>query len=167
MHAIGRILPWLLSLVLSSCATLGQVIQPPAFEVATDQQAELRLLAPSPAQPLGGAAVRLWTRVSNPNPFGLTLSMLTGQLALEGTHAAQVAFPLGLPLMAGGSSVVPLEISINFADVPNLARVLTRAVTRQQVGYQLTGRVGVNAGVLGQPTFGPITLLTGSIDVLR
>lgn len=167
MRQSRRWLMPLLCLVLASCATLGQGIQPPSFAVAEDQPAELRLLAPSATRPLGGATVRLWARVGNPNPFGLTLSTVAGRLVLENTQAADVEFPLGVPLTAGQTSVVPLEVSVNLADVPNLAGALARAATGQQLGYELVGRVGVDAGLLGQPTFGPMTLLSGSVQVRR
>jgi hypothetical protein len=165
MRELRRWLVPLVCVVLASCATLGQGIQAPSFAVAEEQPAELRLLAPSAARPLGGATVRLWARVGNPNPFGLTLSTVAGRLVLENTQAADVEFPLGVPLAAGQTSVVPLEISVNLADVPNLATALMRAVTGQQLGYELIGRVGVDAGLLGQPTFGPMTLLSGNVQV--
>lgn len=159
--------PWLAALFFASaCATLGQVVQPLGF--ATDERpAELRLLGPSAGSPLGGASVRLYARVRNPNPIGVTLVNLSGGLSLEGTQAARVNFPLGVPLAAGGESVVPLDIQINFSDVPRLASLLPRAVTGSPIAYQLDGRFGVDAGVLGQPMFGPMTLLRGSAQVRR
>ena len=61
----------------AGCAALEglrQFIQPPQFSEADGQPAEIRLLGPGQgAGPLGGAAIRLYTRVRNPNPFGLTL----------------------------------------------------------------------------------------------
>jgi hypothetical protein len=64
------------------------------------REAELRVIGPSATGPLGGAALRIWTRVQNPNAFGLTLSALQGSLFLEGKRAGDVSFPLGLPLTA-------------------------------------------------------------------
>jgi hypothetical protein len=167
MAALRRGALALLVLLLPGCATLGQVIQPPRFDVARDRQPELRLVGPSAQRPLGGAVVRLWAHVENPNPLGLTLSTLQGGLLLEGRQAARVDFPLGVPLTAGGETVVPLEIGISFADVPGLADVLLRAVTGGAVNYRLDGTVGVDAGLLGQPTFGPTTLLRGEVRVTR
>lgn len=167
MHLHRKLRLSALAVVLASCATLGQIIQPPTFDVASGRQAELRLLGPSPSRPLGGAAVRLWADVTNPNAFGLTLSTVEGQLALDGVKAADVDLPLGLPLAAGQSTVIPLDIGIGFADVPRIATVLGRAVTNQEVEYQLVGRFGVDAGPLGRPTFGPNTLLRGTLRVER
>jgi hypothetical protein len=151
--------------VTSGCAAvtaLGQLIQPPRFEQA-DQPAEMRLMGPSLSHPAGGAGVTLWIRVTNPNPFGFTLSTLDTTLLLEGQHAAAGNFPLGLPLGAGQESVVPIELTISFTDLPGLANVARRAVSGQPVGYQLDGTVGVDAGRFGQPSFGPMLLVRGEI----
>jgi len=142
----------------AGCAQLNQlggIVQPPRFEQVSDRPAEVRVLGAS------GAAVRLWTRVSNPNPFGLTLGTLKGTLYLEDTRAADADFPLGLPLGAGGEEVIPIDISIRFSDLPGLSGVGRRLLARQPVGYRLDGTIGVEAGRLGQPVFGPMTLLRG------
>ena len=151
----------------AGCAALEglrQFIQPPQFSEADGQPAEIRLLGPGQgAGPLGGAAIRLYTRVRNPNPFGLTLRTLSGDLFLEGGRAAGADFPLGLPLTAGGDAVIPLDLRVSFADIPGLADAIRRAVSGQALSYRLDGTVGVEAGQLGTPTFGPMTLLTGEI----
>ena len=112
-----------------------------------------------------GAGVRLWTHVTNPNPFGLTLGTLKGTLYLDAARAADADFPLGLPLTAGGESEIPIDISISFSDLPGLSSVARRIFARQSVGYRLEGTVGVDAGRLGQPVFGPMTLLRGETVV--
>ena len=61
------------ALSVSGCATLGglsQIIQPPRFAQADGQPAELRILGPSRTMPVGGAGVRIWLKVTNPNAFG-------------------------------------------------------------------------------------------------
>jgi len=157
-----------LAMALPGCATLGQLgIQAPQFRVDGSQQAQIRLLAPGPGRPSGGAAVRLYARVSNPNPVGITLARLAGGLELQGRDAARVDFPLGVPLQAGQETMVPLDITVDFDDIPTIGSVLLRAVTGQSIGYRLNGTVGVDAGLLGQPTFGPMTLLEGSVRVSR
>jgi len=80
----------------AACATLGGLaglIQPPRLATVPDRPAELRLLGAGTGLPLGGAGVRLWARVENPNPFGLTLSTLTGSLHLEGSSSGDWAPP--------------------------------------------------------------------------
>ena len=154
------------ALALSGCAALEGLrafVQAPRFAEASGQQAEIRVQGPSLSQPLGGAAVRLWTEVTNPNSFGLTLGTLRGTLEIEGTRAADVDFPLGLPLQPSQSTVVPIDLSISFADLPGLADVIRRAARREPLAYALEGTIGVDAGQLGQPTFGPMTLLRGEL----
>ena len=156
--------------VLPGCASLGglaNALSAPTFQVDQSQQPQLRLVGPGAGRPAGGATLRLYARVNNPNPIALTLSTVAGALELEGRQAANVNFPLGVPLAARGETVVPLDITISFSDVPALSSILVNAVTGRSVGYRLNGTVGVNAGLLGQPTFGPMTLLSGSVNVTR
>ena len=149
-----------------ACATLERLaalVQAPQFSEVDDRRAEIRLVGPSSDAPLGGAAIRLWTRVRNPNAFGLTLTTLRGSLFLEGSRAAEADFPLGLPLPASGSEVIPLDLRVSFADIPGLAGAIRLAVAGDPLAYRLNGTVGVDARQFGTPTFGPMDLLTGEI----
>ena len=153
-------------LLTSSCASLGElarVIQPLRFSEVPGRQSTIRLAGPSTRQPLGGAALRLWTRISNPNPIGLTLSTLRAEVSLDGTRAATGDFPLGLPLAAGADSDVPLDLSVDFADLPRLGDVLRRAVANQQVPYEVDGSFSIDVGALGRPSFGPMGLFQGRL----
>jgi hypothetical protein len=147
-------------ILLAGCTALDQLralVQPPRFEQAPDHQPEFRLLGVS------GAGVRLWTKVTNPNPFSLRLGTLKGTLFLEDSRAADADFPLGLPLSAGGDTTLPIDLSISFANIPGLADSIRRAVSRQPLSYRFDGTIGVDAGRLGQPVFGPMTLLQGQL----
>jgi hypothetical protein len=162
-----------IALVLSAaggCAALNQLgalVQPPKFEEARDRQAEIRLLGPRSGLPVGGAGIRLWTTVTNPNAFGFTLGTLRGSLFLEESRAADVDFPLGLPLQAGAETTIPIDLSVSFSDIPGLADAIRRAANRQPLAYRLDGTIGVDAGRLGQPVFGPMTLLRGDVRPAR
>lgn len=165
-----RIAPVLLSLAIvatsAACAALNQLgalVQPPRFEEAPGQPAEIRLLPPGSAGPLGGAGVRLWAKVTNPNAFGFTLATLQGTLFLEDSRAAIADFPLGLPLGGRSETVIPIDFSLSFSDIPGLANVIRQAVGRQPIDYRFDGTIGVDAGRFGQPEFGPMTLLRGEI----
>ncbi len=150
----------------TACETFGPLaglVQAPRFENVPDQPAELQLRAPTISSPLGGANVRIWTRVTNPNPFGFTLATLSGTLLLDESRAATADFPLGLPLDAGASTTIPIDLSIDFRDVPGLADVVRRAVGNQPIGYALEGTISVNAGRLGTPAFGPMTIVRGTL----
>jgi len=153
-------------MLIGGCAELERLrvfVQPPRFEEAADLEPSIRLLGPGAGLPLGGANVRLWARVTNPNPFTLTLGTLRGTLFLEDQRAATAAFPLGLPLAARGDTTIPIDLSLSFSDLPGLADVVRRAVNRQPLAYRLDGTIGVDAGRLGHPVFGPLTLLRGNI----
>jgi len=160
-----RRLLWLpLVTLIAGCATLEQLrsfVQPPQFDSVDGRPAEIRILPPSRSEPLGGAGVRVWMTVKNPNAFGLTLSTLQTTLLLEDRRAATGDFPFGLPLGAGQTSEIPIDLSISFRDIPGLSGVIRRAAAGEAVGYQLEGTVGVDAGRLGQPTFGPMRLVSG------
>jgi hypothetical protein len=149
------------------CASLGQVVQAPIFQLAQDRGSNVRLLGPSLGRPLGGAEIQVWARVENPNPLGFTLSRLSGTVLLSEQRAADVDLPLGLPLQAGQDTVIPLNLTLSFAEVPDLADRLMEAVRRGSVEYALRGTVAVDAGALGQPSFGPRTWLRGDVDVSR
>ena len=160
---------WVLMFVasLSGCATLGALqnfVQAPRFDNAPDRRAEIRLTGRSTTAPIGGASVRLWARVRNPNAFGLTLSTLRGTLFLEDSRAATVELPLGLPMAAHAETEFPIDFAVSFADLPGLGDAIRRAFNRDPIGYRLDGTIGVNAGSLGAPEFGPLTLLRGTID---
>lgn len=141
----------------ASLEGLRGLVQPPRFQQDDQRRSEIRLVGTS------GAAVRIWTKVKNPNSFGLTLGTLRGTLFLEGARAATADFPLGLPLRAHGEDVVPLDISVSFRDLPGLGQAVTRALSRQPVQYELEGTIGVNAGGFGEQVFGSMELLRGEL----
>jgi hypothetical protein len=154
----------------AGCATLGSLgalVQAPQFEQSPDRPAELRLLPPSAGNPYGGAGVRLWTRVTNPNAFSLTLSRLDGTLFLDEARAALVDLPLGLPLDARGETEFPMDLTVSLTDLPGLADALRRAGRGESIPYRLDGTIGVQAGRFGAPEFGPKTLLRGDVRVSR
>ena len=155
-----------LTLTMGACATLEQLrqlVQPPRFAEAEDRPAEIRLLGPGLDRPLGGASVRLWATVRNPNRFGFTLSTLRGALFLQDGRASEIDLPLGLPLTAGAVETFPIDFNISFADLPGLVDAIRRAVSGQPLDYRFDGTVGVDASPYGRPEFGPMTLLRGTV----
>ncbi len=159
-----------IALTLQACAglNLSALVQPPRFEQAPGQRAEVRVQGPSGSQPLGGAGVRLWTKVTNPNTFGLTLQTIKGTLYLEESRATDVDFPLGLPLGAGAETVIPIDLSMSFSDLPGLGGVARRLMNREAVPYRLDGTIGLDVPRIGQGmVFGPMTLVRGEASVPR
>jgi hypothetical protein len=156
-------------LLAPACATLGslgQLVRPLRIEDAPDREAELRLGGGRGGASLGSASLRLWALVSNPNPFGLTLAALAGTLFLEDARAATADFPLGLPLRANGEEIVPLDLTIDFSDLVGLRDAAGLALRGEPLAYRLDGRVTLDAGTLGTPSFGPSTLLRGEVRPL-
>jgi len=157
------------TLLLTGCAQLGlsAIVQPPRFTTASGRNAEIRLLGPSASRPLGGAAIRIWAHVENPNTFGLNLTRLAGDLFLSDTRAADVSFPLGLPLTAQQDTFIPIEIALSFSELEGLADVVRRVLSSNQVDYRLDGTLSIDAGAFGEPSFGPQTWLQGRAQVFR
>lgn len=158
------------ALLAAGCATLGGLqafVRPPRFDALRERPAELRVGGVSRDARFGSAGVRLWARVENPNAFGLTLTTLRGRLHLGDEGGPDVSFPLGLPLRAREVSEVPIDLTVDLAEVPRLAQAVLRGVTGQPVDYRLEGTFGVDAGPIGQPTFGPMTILAGELRVVR
>ena len=153
----------LLCVGCASLEGLRALIQPPQFDQVEGRSSEIRLNGPGAGSTSGGATVRLWTKVTNPNGFGLTLGTLRGTLNLEGSRAATVDFPMGLPLQARGEAEVPIDIIVDFQDLPGLGQAITRAIGRQPIAYELEGTIGVSAGAFGEPVFGPMTILRGDL----
>lgn len=152
---------------LGGCASIGAMVQPPTLAAAEGREAELRLAPPTAARPLGGATLRIWARVANPNSFGLTLAALAGNLFLGDTQAATVDFPFGLPLAARADTIIPIDLNISFADVPGMVGVAERLLTQNRISYRVDGTVTVDAPPFGQPSFGPSTWLRGESRVFR
>ncbi len=156
----------LVVLTASSCATLGNlanIVQSPRISSVDDRPAELRLGRGTGSA--YGATLRVWARVENPNPFGLTLSTVEGSLFLQDQEAAEVELPLGLELGARDDTVVPIDVTIDLQRVPGLARTLASAVTGAPIQYRIDGLVGIDAGDFGKPTFGPMTVVEGEVRV--
>jgi len=151
-------------LALQACAgalgNLSALVQPPRFQQVPGRQAEIRVLG------LDGAGVRIWTRVTNPNTFGIRLGTLKGSLFLDESRAADADFPLGLDLGAGADTELPIDISVSFRELPGLGNVARKVLARQAVPYRLEGTIGVDAGRIGRDMlFGPMTLLRGEAVV--
>jgi LEA14-like dessication related protein len=156
----------LISLTLAGCASLEglrALIQPPRFEQASDRPSEIRLLPVQSGRAGGAATVRIWTNVTNPNPFGFTLSTVQATLLLDDVEAADADFPLGLPLQARQTETIPFDLTVSFANVPRLASIIRQAASGSGLRYRLEGTVGVDAGRFGQPMFGPLTLVSGDL----
>lgn len=151
----------------AGCAGLQRLldIQPPLIEVAADRESVLTLDATSVLTGRPLANVRIWARVRNPNTFGFTLTRLRGDIFLEEREMADVDLPLGLPLAAAADTVIPIDVSFGLPSLSSLGALGEALLRRSAVAYRLDGTVGVDAGSLGEPTFGPRTWLRGRFQV--
>ncbi len=156
-----------LSLFPAGCATLGLHDLQPLRIGAADRASTVRLIAPSGDYPSGAAAIRIWAEVENPNPFGVALSELEGRLHVEDRPGPRATFPLGLPLEAGQDTVIPLDLTLAFEDVPDMADAVRSAILRGAVDYRMEGSFTVEAGRFGRARFGPHDLLMGELRVTR
>ena len=166
MHVRALLAVNLLALSAGACASLEglrALIQPPRFEQAADRPSEIRLSPMQSGRVSPGATVRIWTNVTNPNPFGFTLSTVRATLLLDDVEAADADFPLGLPLQPRQTETIPFDLSVSFANVPRLAAVIRQAASGGGLSYRLEGTIGVDAGGFGQPTFGPLELVSGEL----
>lgn len=165
---LSRMRHWIgaAGLLLAGCAALSSLgIVALRFSEPPGLSPELRLLGPAVDRPLGGAALRLWARVQNPNGIGVTLRQVAGDLRIEDAEAIAVDFPLGLPMAAHQDTIIPLDVAIRFDRLPKLAGLARAALGGTKLRYSLDGSFSVDAGNLGSPRFGPLTLLTGEISV--
>jgi len=156
----------LAALSVAGCASLEglrALIQPPRFEQSADRPSEIRVLPLQSGRVAGGATVRIWTDVTNPNPFGFTLSTVQATLLLDDVEAADADFPLGLPLQPRQTETIPFDLTVSFTNVPRLASVIRQAASGGGLTYRLEGTIGIDAGRFGQPTFGPMTLVRGDV----
>jgi len=157
------------SALIAGCASLnlGSVIQPPTVSGVEGRSPQIQLRLPALGRTAGGASVRLWSRIANPNGFSVTISRLAGDLFIGNAQGVTVDFPLGVPLVANGDTIVPLDVSLDFDDLPGLGAAALAALTSGTIPYRLDAIIGVDAGMLGRPEFGPTTLLEGALRVIR
>lgn len=158
-----RLLPTLLILfLLVSCApTTGALFSPPTFRLADGGGPRLVRIDP-PGVGSGAAVFRFDLEVYNPNPVGLRLAALDGDLWLGGTRAAASSFPAGVTLAAGGTEPLVLELEVPLAGAPNLVTQLARLVTGETVWYRLDGALALDVFGTTQrlPT---VTLVEGAM----
>ena len=125
--------------VFQACASMGSlgnpgaIIQPPRFEQrprstcrGSTSRASKRRRRPTVDASHQSESVRAAARHLQERHASI----------LEDSRAADADFPLGLPLAAGGDSVIPIDISISFSDLPRLGVSAQRLLARQAVPYR-------------------------------
>jgi LEA14-like dessication related protein len=132
--------------VLAGCAGLADLARV-AFE---EPKLSFRSAALQ-ALDLEGATVAFVFDLDNPNGFGLDLARGAWGIEVEGTRIATGDLPRGIAVPARGAAPISFPVRVRFADVPGIVSLLRGG--RDEVGYRLTGSVGVQtpAGVLDLP----------------
>lgn len=137
------------------------VLAAPTFGLVPDGSRVLRLDPPG-AFSEGGLLVRVALRATNPNPIGLRLAELEGDLWLGGVPAAGLRFVGGIDLPPRGSADLAVEVSVPLARLDDLVGPLADAVGGRPLAYRVDAAVGVD--VLGVPTrFPAVTIARGEV----
>lgn len=163
---MSRLLPLsvLAALALTACAPAqlaGPVVQVPTFEARNMHLSSLTL-APAGGLPGGGqgaaAGLELTVQMYNPNPFPVRLHSFSADLFLTGQRAAALILPdVALPARGTATQTVQASVPVNL----NVAAEWLKVARGQAVPYRVDGSFTADLGVLGQPTFGPLTLVQG------
>lgn len=105
-----------------ACWGLARVlgVEAPRLETAPERESVLTLDAASLLTGRPRATLRIWTRITNPNDFALTLSTLRGSVFLEDNEMAEVDLPLGLPLLAARDTVIPIDVGFGMPALSSL-----------------------------------------------
>jgi len=155
--AATLVLATLASCVPGAAPALGA----PTFRLRADETRIVRLDPPG-AIGDGALVVRVALRASNPNPVGVRLEALDGDLYLGGVAASGLSFVGGVDLPARGESDLTLEVAVPLARLGALTTVLGDAVAGRPVAYRVDAAVSV--ALLGVPTrFPTVTVARGEV----
>ena len=137
------------------------ILAAPTFRLVPDASRIVRLDPPG-AFSEGGMLVRVALRATNPNPIGVRLAELEGDLWLGGVAAAGLRFVGGLELPPRGAADVVVEVAVPLGRLDALVGPLTDAVAGRPLTYRVDAVVGVD--VLGVPTrFPAMTIARGEV----
>lgn len=130
----------------------GPAAQVPSFGASTVRLTHLTL----PEQ--GAAEIELTVQVRNPNPFAVRLHSFAAHLVLTGQPVAALMLP-DIALSARGDAVQTVRASVPVSQ--DTAAEWLKVARGQRVPYRLDGTFTADLGTLGQPSFGPLTLVQG------
>ena len=145
----------LCTVVATSCAPRLPLVQVPEFKV---ERVELRSLTlPTLSNP-AVATLGVSLRVYNPNPYAVKLARASGRFLLEDTDVGAVDLPnIDLPARGEGRQEAVVTLPVNLSNLATFVRV----GRGEAVPYRIEGRFVVDAGLLGQPNFGPYVVAQG------
>ena len=133
----------------------------PTFRLVPDASRIVRLDPPG-AFSEGGMLVRVALRATNPNPIGVRLATLEGDLWLNGVPAAGLRFVDGLDLPPRAAADLAVEVAVPLGRLDDLLGPLSDAVAGRPLAYRVDAVVGID--VLGVPTrFPAVTIARGEV----
>lgn len=163
MSSNRRVLPLaslLLVLVLGACAPGARMLAAPTFAIDPAGSGFVRIDPPGVGD--GTALIRVNLRVTNPNPFGLKLAALDGDLFVNDTRAAALSFRGGLDVPANGTAPLLLDIRVPLGAAPVLLESLAGLIGGSPLRYRLDSAVAVD--LLGTvQSFPRFTLARGEL----
>lgn len=149
-----------LTSALTACAPATQLLSGPAVQVPTFETRSVSLSGVTLPQggQSGSAQLNLELSVTNPNSFPIRLHSFNTDLYLTGQNVARITLPnINLPARGTASQTAQVSVPFNLGAASQLLNV----ARGQAVPYRLDGTFTADLGVLGQPTFGPLTLVQG------
>lgn len=147
--------------LLGACAPGARMLSAPTFSV--DQAGSGFVSIDPPGIGDGSALFRVAMRVTNPNPFGLKLAALDGDMFFNDTRAAALSFRGGLDLPASGTAQLLLDVRVPLGAAPALLESIASLVGGGSVRYRLDSAVAVD--LLGTvQSFPRFTLASGELS---
>lgn len=149
-----------LLLAAVACAPGAAVLAPPTFTLDAARSGFVTIDPPGVGD--GSALFRLALTVTNPNPVGVRLTGLDGDVYLQGSRAAAVAFRGGIDLPANRTAPLTLDVKVPLGAAPLLLEAVANLVVGQPVQYRVDA--AVTTDVLGAPhRFPAFTLARGEL----
>src|SRR5690606_21794615 len=128
--------------LLGACAPGARMLSAPTFAVDQGGSGFVRIDPPGVGD--GSALFRVALRVTNPNPFGLKLAALDGDLFFNDTRAAALSFRGGLELPASGRAPLLRDGRVPLGAAPALLESIAGLVGGSSVRYRLDAAVAVD-----------------------
>jgi len=149
------------SAVLGACAPGARMLSAPTFAIDQAGTGFVRIDPPGVGD--GSALFRVALLVTNPNPFGLKLAALDGDLFFNDTRAAALSFRGGLDVPATGTAPLLLDVRVPLGAAPALLEAIASLVGGSSVRYRLDSAVAVD--LLGTvQSFPRFTLASGALS---
>lgn len=146
--------------LLAACAPGAAVLAPPAFKLDAANSGFVRIDPPGVGD--GSALFRLALSVENPNPVGVRLAGLDGDLFLRDARAASSSFRGGIDLPARASAPLVLDVKVPLGAAPVLLDTIANFVAGNAVQYRFDAAVTID--VLGAPQrFPTFTVARGEL----